>query len=210
VGRPVTERLERREFAVTWDYRCPFARNFVEHVLDGLEVGHEPWDVRFQPFSLDQVHVEEGEIDAWENPTACRSLLAGQVGVAVRDRWPDAFLAAHRALFACRHDHGADLRDEAILRQAITSVGLDADEVFAEVTAGWPLETFRKEHEAAVANHRVFGVPTVIAADRAVFVRIMDRPRGDADAARRTVERVVDLLTGWPELNEFKHTLIPR
>jgi hypothetical protein len=32
----------------------------------------------------------------------------------------------------------------------------------------------------------------------------------DATNARRTVERVVDLLTGWPELNEFKHPRLSR
>lgn len=198
-----------RSFAVTWDYRCPFARNFHEHVLAGLAAGAD-WDVRFVPFSLDQVHVEEGEVDAWDNPNVCRSLLAGQVGVAVRDHWPEQFLAAHGALFACRHDHGADLRDKGVLREAVRNVGLDADAVFAEVDAGWPLATFRKEHEGAVAEQRVFGVPTIIAGDSAVFVRVMHRPRGDGEVAVRTVERVLDLLTGWPELNEFKHTIIPR
>ncbi len=196
-------------FAVTWDYRCPFARNFHEHVLDGLAAGAD-WDVRFVPFSLDQVHVEEGEVDAWDNPTVCRSLLAGQVGVAVRDRWPDRFTAVHRALFACRHDHGADLRDEAVLRAAVAGAGLDPDAVLAEVEAGWPLATCRKEHEAAVAEYRVFGVPTVICGDRAVFVRVMDRPAGDGERAVATVERTLDLLTGWPTLNEYKHTVIPR
>ena len=197
------------EFAVTWDYRCPFARNFCEHVLAGLQSGAD-WDVRFVPFSLDQAHVEEGELDAWDNPDACRSLLAGQVGVAVRDRWPDKFWAAHKALFDCRHETGGDLRDTSVLRQAVASVGLDADAVFAEVDAGWPLETFRKEHESAVADYAVFGVPTIIANDQAVFVRVMHRPRGDAKVARRTVERTLDLVTGWPDLNEFKHTSIPR
>jgi hypothetical protein len=205
-------------FSVTWDYRCPFARNFCEHVLVGLESGAD-WDVHFIPFSLDQVHVEEGEPDVWENPSVGRSLLAGQVGVAVRDRWPDAFLAAHRALFDCRHEGGGDLRDRAVLRDAVASAGLDADEVLAEVDAGWPLETFRKEHEFVVAEHKVFGVPTVIAGlrgpnaehgDQAVFVRVMHRPHGDSDVARRTVERTLDLLTGWVDLNEFKRTTIPR
>ena len=196
-------------FAVTWDYRCPFARNFCEHVLVGLESGAD-WDVRFVPFSLDQAHVQEGEPDVWDNPGVGRSLLAGQVGVAVRDRWPDRFLAAHRALFDCRHEAGGDLRERAVLAQALSSVGLDPDEVFAEVDAGWPLDAFRKEHESAVADYQVFGVPTVIAADQAVFIRVMHRPRGDADVARRTVERALDLVTGWPDLNEFKHTSIPR
>ena len=198
------------EFAVTWDYRCPFARNFCDHVLTGLQAGAD-WDVHWIPFSLDQVHIEEGEPDAWDNPATCRSLVAGQVGVAVRDHWPDRFLAAHRALFDVRHVHGQDLRDEAVLRAALSSVdGLDAGEVFGEVAAGWPLAAFRKEHEAAVAEHKVFGVPTVIVGDQAVFVRVMHRPEGDGEIARRTVERVVDLVGGWPDLNEFKHTSIPR
>ena len=56
----------------------------------------------------------------------------------------------------------------------------------------------------------MFGVPTFIAGGQAVFVRVMDRPGGDAERARVTVERILDLLTGWPELNEFKRTSIPR
>ena len=196
-------------FSVTWDYRCPFARNFCEHVIAGLQAGAD-WDVQWVPFSLDQVHVQEGEPDAWDNPDVCRSLLAGQVGVVIRDHFPDTFLAAHQALFDVRHEHGADLRDEGVLREAIAAVGLDADEVLAEIGAGWPLAAFRKEHEAAVAEHKVFGVPTVIAGEQAVFIRVMHRPRGDGELARRTVERAVDLVTGWPDLNEFKHTIIPR
>ncbi|MFN2506618.1 MAG: DsbA family protein [Acidimicrobiales bacterium] len=197
------------DFAVTWDYRCPFARNFSEHVVVALE-GGAPWNVRFIPFSLDQVRIEEGELDAWDNPSACRSLLAGQVGLVVRDRWPERFLAAHKALFACRHDQSGDLRDEAALRQALTAAGVDAEAVFAEIASGWPLDTFRKEHEAVVTDYRVFGVPTVIVGDHAVFVRVMNRPGDDVDVARRTVERALDLLVGWPQLNEFKHTTIPR
>jgi hypothetical protein len=201
--------MKANDFSVTWDYRCPFARNFCEHVVVGLQ-GGAPWNVRFIPFSLDQVHVEEGELDAWENPGACRSLLAGQVGVAVRDRWPQRFNAAHLALFASRHDKAGDLRDEGVLRAAVREAGLNPDHVLAEVRAGWPLETFRKEHERVVADHRCFGVPTVIVDDSAVFVRVMNRPHGDVDMARRTVERVLDLLVGCPEINEFKHTSIPR
>ena len=53
----------RRTFAVTWDYRCPFARNGHEHLLDGLEAG-APWDVEFVPFFLNQSHVPEGGVPA--------------------------------------------------------------------------------------------------------------------------------------------------
>ena len=38
-------------------------------------------------------------------------------------------------------------------------------------------------------EHQVFGVPTFIIGKDAAFVRLMDRPVGDADLARRTIER---------------------
>ena len=54
-----------RSFAVSFDYRCPFARNAQESVVSGLRQGKD-WDVTFVPFSLDQVHVAEGEPPVWE------------------------------------------------------------------------------------------------------------------------------------------------
>src|SRR5947209_1858082 len=85
------------EFAVTWDYRCPFARNFCEHVLVGLHAG-APWDVTFVPFSLEQAHVAEGEADVWDDPEKAPALLAMQAGIAVRDSFPSHFLAVHGSL----------------------------------------------------------------------------------------------------------------
>ena len=196
-------------FAVTWDYRCPFARNAHEHVVTALESG-APWTVRFAAFSLNQAHVEEGGVDVWDDPAHAGNLRAMQVGIAVRDRWADAFRRVHIALFDARHDEGRDLRDDAVLRAVLTEQGLDADAVFAEVDDGWPLDTFRKEHDHLVADHQVFGVPTFIADGQSVFVRVMHRPQGDTGTARTTVDRLLDLVTGWPELNEFKHTSIPR
>jgi protein-disulfide isomerase-like protein with CxxC motif len=194
---------------VTWDYRCPFARNATEHLLTALEAGAD-WDVTWLPFSLNQAHVEEGDADVWDDPTKEAGLLAMQVGIVVRDRFPEAFPAVHRALFAARHDEGRDIREEDVLRDVLTTNGVDADQVFKEIDSGAPFKVFREAHERAVADHQVFGVPTFIAGGQAVFVRVMDRPGDDATQARTTIERTLDLLTSWPELNEFKHTSIPR
>jgi hypothetical protein len=193
---------------VTWDYRCPFARNAHEHVLAGLRAG-APWDVTFMAFSLGQVHVAEGEPDIWDRPDEDTGLLALQAGVVVRDQQPDLFLDAHEALFALRHDHGGHLRDPEAVRATLTSVGVDADAVFAAIAGGEPLEIVRKEHESGVASHSVWGVPTFVLGDEATFVRLMDRPQGDGTYAIQTIDRVLDLLT-WPNLNEYKHTSIPR
>jgi hypothetical protein len=198
-----------QKFSVTWDYRCPFARNGHEHVLEGLEAGAD-WQVTFVPFFLNQAHVHEGGTPSWEDPAHQPDLLSLSAGVVVRDRFPDQFAAAHRALFAARHDAGGDLRDPAVVGAALSSAGLDADAVLAEVEAGWPAKVAREEHERAVEELAVFGVPTFVVGDRAVFVRLMNRPDGDGALARRTVDRVLELLTGHPELNEFKHTRVAR
>ncbi len=196
-------------FSLTWDYRCPFARNMHEHVLTALEAGAD-WDVQFLPFSLGQAHRGEGDVPVWDEPEADSGLLALQVGVAVRDHAPEHFLTAHRALFAARHDQGVDIRDRDVLTAVLRDVGVDVEPVLAAVDDGSALKTIRTEHEAAVADHSVWGVPTYIQGEQAVFVRVMHRPRGDAEVARRTVERILDLLAGGPDLNEYKHTSLPR
>lgn len=200
--------MSTSSFAVTWDYRCPFARIGHLHVIEGLRAGAD-WDVTFAPFSLGQAHVEEGQPDVWDNPAAESGLLALQVGVTVRDRFPEAFLDVHEALFDARHVAGADLRDESVLRAVLDTHGLDADEVL-DATHDGALDVVHKEHDRVVADHDVWGVPTFIVGDQSVFVRLMAGPDGDSELAVRTVERVLDLVTGWPELNEFKHTSIAR
>lgn len=196
-------------FSVTWDYRCPFARNAHEQVLAGLAAGAD-WDVTFVPFSLGQVHVEEGQTPIWDRPEEDSGLLALQVGVVVRDSNPDSFLGVHGDLFALRHDQGKMLNDEGLLREVLDRHGIDADEVFEAVAGGGVLSTVRKEHEAAERDHDVWGVPTFIMGDEAAFVRLMSRPGDDGEAAKVAVNKVIDLLGGFPILNEFKHTSLDR
>jgi len=198
-----------RHFSVNWDYRCPFARNAHEHLVVALQAG-APFEVEFLPFSLSQAHVEEGGTSVWDDPGAKADLLAGQVGIVVRDRYPEQFLRAHLALFALRHDRGGELRDSSALASVLESEGIKAGDVFEQVESGWPLEALRKSHESSVADHHAFGVPTFISGDEAVFVRIMTRPEGDSATAIATIERILDLLEGHVELNEFKRTSIPR
>lgn len=161
------------------------------------------------PFSLNQAKVDESGTDVWDDPAMTSARMAVEVGIAVGDGWPDAFPGVHRGLLAARHDGGLDLRDQNVLADVLSAKGVDPGPVFDEVGTGTPRETFRAEHRAAVADHQVFGVPTVIVGDQATFVRLLDRPGHETPGARRTVERILDLVTGWLNLNEFKHTTIP-
>jgi predicted DsbA family dithiol-disulfide isomerase len=196
-------------FAVTYDYRCPFARNVHEHLVEALKAGAR-WDVQFLPFSLSQVHVEEGGTAVWDNPDKNRDLLAMEASIVVAERFAHRFADVHVALFGARHDDGRDLREPDVVADVLDNTGVNAEAVFDAVAEGWPREAFRKAHEQARAEHHVFGVPTFVVGDAAVFVRIMTRPAGDGALARSTIEHVLELITGRSELNEFKHTTIAR
>ena len=199
----------RARFAVTYDYRCPFARNAHEHVVAALNAG-APWEVELVPFSLTQAHVEDGAAPVWDDPAKAGDLIAIEAGLVVRERAPERFLDVHLALFAARHDEGRDLRDEEVVASVLEAHGADPAEVFAAISDGWPRHAFRKAHEAAVSEHQVFGVPTFVVGADAVFVRIMTRAGEDPEESRATIERVLELLVDHPELNEVKHSTIPR
>lgn len=192
------------QFQVTFDYRCPFARNAHEAVLAGL-AEDKTWDVTFRPFSLDQAHVADGEPDVWDRPEGERGsgVLALQWGVTVRDHFPGAFPDFHRALFAARHDEGRRIDDEAVLRDVASGAGLDPDEVADAVQTKGALEVVAREHTEGVERWGVWGVPTFIEGDRAVFMRFMERGNvADLDRALALLE--------FENLNEFKHTRLPR
>lgn len=194
-----------RTFAVTFDYLCPFARNVAEAVVRGVREGRG-WDARFVPFSLSQAHVAEGENDVWDRPLGSEGtsgVLALCWGLAVRDRFSEAFFDYHLGSFAARHDEGRDLNHPAVLRDVAVAAGVDADEIEHDVASGRPLDVLAQEHSAAVEKWKVFGVPTFIDGDEAVFVRLMERDRVD------DVEAVLAML-GRTRLNEFKRTVIPR
>jgi protein-disulfide isomerase len=194
-------------FGITYDYRCPFARNAHEHVVAALRAGAD-WDVQFVPFSLSQIHVEEGETPVWDDPDKSGDLLALEASIVVANKYPDRFLDVHEALFAARHDQAEDLRDEKVLRDVLEAAGVNATAVIEQLRDEAVLEQLRKSHEDSVSDYQVFGVPTFIVGDRAAFVRIMTRPQGDAGVAAATIDRVLDLLTDHPELNEVKHTTV--
>ncbi len=198
-----------KPFAVTWDYRCPFARNAHEHIVAALADG-AGWDVTFLPFSLSQVHVPEGGTPVWDDPAKAPDLMALAAGVVVRDRYPEQFGAVHHALFTARHDEGLDLRLPEVVTGVLDRAGVPGADVLAEVAGGEPVAEIRRAHTDAVTKWEVFGVPTFIVDDRAAFVRLMSRPRGDAALARKTIEDVVALFDTQPDLNEFKYTTLSR
>lgn len=191
-------------FRLNYDYRCPWTAVVHDTVLDGLDAGAD-WNISFEPFSLGQVHVADGGVPIWDRPEDDSGLEALQVSVVVRDQFPDAFTKVHRGLFAVRHQHG-DLLDRPHIDTVLTDAGIDPAEVWPKIEDGSALATVRDEHTSQVKDLDVWGVPTFMIGNNAVFIRFMERSDGDGALAIRRVEQVLDLLVGEPNLNEFKHT----
>jgi DSBA-like thioredoxin domain len=194
-------------FSVSFDYRCPFAKNIHLHVVAGLRAG-APWDVTFVPWTLSQVHRDEGEIDVWDDPSKDEQLLALAAGVSVRDQQPDSFLAAHDALFRARHEGSRRLVTLGEIDEVLAPIGVDVDAVRADIASRRPHavigESFR-DYE----RYEAFGVPTFVVGDVATFVRYMVPPAGDDAQSVKVIESLLDLMSSEPELNEFKRTKIP-
>jgi hypothetical protein len=192
------------EFALTYDYLCPFACIANEVVVDALHDGAD-WLVEFVPFSLAQTKVEEGELPVWERPGGAegtRGVLAHEWSLAVRDIEPDLWSSFHLALYQARFNDALDLEDTTVLSNVARSVGVDPDRISEAVTGGAPMAALAEMHTELVKRWSVFGVPTFIRGDEAVFVRFMERNRED-------VEKVVSMLD-WVNVNEFKRTTIAR
>jgi hypothetical protein len=176
-------------------------------VITGLQAG-APWDVTFLPFCLGQSHVEPGFPPIWETPERDSGLLALQVGMAARDTDTEKFWQFHLDTFEFRHTRAGNLNKREELASLLTNAGFNSADIFTKVESGEPLRAIAEEHMRYVRSHEVWGVPTFIQGNAAVFVRLLEPALGNTALAIDTVNRIIDNLE-WPILNEFKHTSIP-
>ena len=195
-------------FEVSYDYLCPFARIAHEHVVEGLRTGAD-WDVTFTPWTLRQVHKDEGAPDVWDDTSKPDELLALEASIAVRDGWPEQFLDVHIALFRARHDRGLKLATRDEVAGVLGETGIDVESVLDVVDSGQPRKELAAAWRRLTDEHAAFGVPTFISAGEAVFVRLMQTPTSPADA-QTTIASIVRALVENTNLNEFKRTKLLR
>lgn len=194
-------------FSLSYDYRCPFAKNIHLHVVEALRAGAD-LEVTFVPWSLSQGHRPEGAPDVWDDPARDPDTLALAASVAVRDLQPERFLDAHEALFRARHERGVRLSTREEVVAALEPVGVDVGAVFDDVDSRRPHKVIGAAHQEFQA-YEAFGVPTFVLEGEATFVRYMDPPSGDPRASVELVELLVGLMARHDALNEFKHTRVP-
>ena len=81
-------------FQLSYDYRCPFAKNIHLHVITALRAGAD-FDVTFVPWTMSQGYRADGAPDTWDDPTRDPEHLALAVSTSIRDNAPERFLDAH-------------------------------------------------------------------------------------------------------------------
>jgi hypothetical protein len=193
--------------SLSFDYRCPFAKNLHLHAIEALRAGVD-LEIAFVPWTLSQGHRAEGAPDVWDDPDQDSHHLSMAAGISVRDHQPERFLDAHEALFLARHVDGLRLHTPEEIRSALEPVGVDVDAVLADVASRRPHKVIAESYRE-FERYEAFGVPTLVVEDQAVFVRYMDAPAGDRAASTRLMKSLVEMTAHQHALNEFKHTQIP-
>ncbi len=194
-------------FKLSFDYRCPFAKNIHLHVITALRAGAD-FDVTFVPWTLSQGYRAEGDPDVWADPAHDADLLSLAVGVSIRDQQPDKFLDAHEALFRARHERAIRLINLDEIDGVLRPLGLDMDEIRSDVASRRPHAVIGQSYEE-FSKFEAFGVPTFVVGDDATFVRYMTTPGDNAMDSVKIIDSLLTLMAHEPELNEFKHTRLP-
>ena len=195
-----------RSFQLSYDYRCPFAKNIHLHVVTALRAGAD-FDVTFVPWTMSQGYRASGAPDVWDDRERDAEHLALAVSTSIRDLQPDHFLDAHEALFRARHERAIRLVSEDEIKEALRDTGVDLTAVFDDVASHRPHQVIGESFRE-FERYEAFGVPTFVVDGDATFVRYMNPPRDSAEASITLIESLVSLMSDQSALNEFKHTKV--
>ncbi len=156
----------------------------------------------WRSFSLEQVNSKTPEVKVWAHPERrWRGVAALAAAQAARRLAPERFPAFHMALFEARHLRGADLADPATLDAVAAAAGYDRDAFARARTSPEAWAAVGRDHEAAAALG-VFGTPTFVLGDRAVFVKMQPLP--DDQSALPLLDDLLDHLSRRAFVLELK------
>jgi protein-disulfide isomerase-like protein with CxxC motif len=193
-------------FKLSYDYRCPFAKNIHLHAVAALKGGAD-LQIEFMPWTMSQNYRAEGAPDVWNDEKRDSELLSLAVSTSVRDQQPAFFLDVHEAFFRARHEQGVRLVSWEQIEPILVQTGVDIEKVKADVASRRPHQVIGAAFEE-FTRYEAFGVPTFVVNGDATFVRYMDGPETPQKSGE-LLTSLVTLMSTQSALNEFKHTRVP-
>jgi predicted DsbA family dithiol-disulfide isomerase len=194
-------------FDVFFDYQCPFVYR-AALLLDAVRrSGVRDLDVRWRYFSLTQVNSKDEGWTIWDAPDSelAHGRLAFQAAEAARRQ--GRFDDMHHAMLNARHRDRLELDDMPVVEKLASDVGLDMDEFRRDVADRGTLRVLARDHQAAVAEHGVFGTPTFVFADgAAAYVRLT---QAASENGVEVFDRLVAVAAAEPQILEIKRPRKP-
>lgn len=195
-------------FDVFFDYLCPFVYR-VAGMLDDVRTSRaRPIEVRWRYFSLTQVNSKDDGWTLWNAPASetVRGRLAFKAAEAARRQ--GRFDDLHMPLLEARHRDRLDLDDQSVIERIASDAGIDLERFADDLHAPDILDAVARDHREAVAEHGVFGTPTLVFEDGAAAYVRLAAPVGDGDALE-VFDHLISIAAGEPRILEIKRPRRP-
>jgi predicted DsbA family dithiol-disulfide isomerase len=204
---PIVNPTSVRKLDVFYDYLCPFVYRASVLLQNVKDSGERPLEIRWRYFSLIQVNSKVEGFTVWDaNDSEARGRLAFKAAEAARRQ--NAFDGFHMALLRARHEQRADIDEVAVVEQVAEDSGLDLDRFRTDIADPQIVSALERDHRAAVADHGVFGTPTLIFEDgAAAYVRLSEPPEASGSVA--IFDRVIAIAAEEPRILEIKRPVKP-
>ena len=200
--------VEALKIDVFFDYLCPFVYR-ASVLLDAVQrSGRRDIEVRWRYFSLTQVNSKDDGWKVWTAPAS--ESVRGRLAFAAAEasRRQGRFEGFHGALLAARHRERLDIDDRDVLERVARGQGLDMEQLRRDMADPAILGVLARDHTQAVAEHGIFGTPTLVFADGAsAYVRLAEEV--SADESLDVFERLVAVAASEPKILEIKRPRKP-
>jgi len=199
---------EALKFDVFFDYLCPFVYRASELLGAVQRSGRRDIEVRWRYFSLTQVNSKDDGWTVWSAPAseAVRGSLA--FAAAEASRRQGRFEGFHLALLAARHGEHLDIDDRDVVEKVARGQALDMKQFGSDMADPAILGVLASDHTQAVAEHGIFGTPTLVFADGAsAYVRLAEEV--GAGESLEVFERLVAVAASEPRILEIKRPRKP-
>jgi predicted DsbA family dithiol-disulfide isomerase len=205
---PILAAAPAREFDVFYDYLCPFVYRASVLLQNVRDSGERELQIRWRYFSLTQVNSKDDGWAVWDAPESehVPGRLAFKAAEAARRQ--EAFEDFHMRLLLARHRDRLDIDEVSVVERVADESGLDLDRFRKDVADPEILSALARDHRGAVAEHGVFGTPTLVfPGGAAAYVRLSEAP--DASDSLGVFDSLLSIAAEEPRILEIKRPVKP-